>query len=376
MRPLIVGLGRSGAGLHLKALTTLHTLHTRHGAARDGARRDGAARDGAPGDGAPRDGAPPLTWPPLACDPRPEAARGLTGVTVTTSLKAAASLTEPRDTVVHLCTPPSTRTGVLTELAELGFTRVLVEKPLAGDVDQLDAVVRLREAHGLDLTVVAHWLAAGLTRQLRHLVAGRRLGTLLAIDVVQHKPRFSRTLATHGHPTAFDVEVPHALGVVLDLAGPAELVTAHCGDMVCDSTVVPRMGSAALTLRHQNGVRTEIVSDLTSPVRQRSFTLRFTQGTATAHYPVSDRDDHAQLILTGAVEAHRTFRDDALAAFLHDTYRRFAQGRVADFALHHTVARLLCEAKSRCHGDDGHARTTAAPRTTAAHPPRKDAHAG
>ncbi|WP_369208477.1 hypothetical protein, partial [Streptomyces sp. PU-14G] len=325
LRPLIVGLGRSGAGLHLAALKRLKTP-------------SGAAREA--------EEEPLFHWPPLAWDPRPTAASGLDDVTVVASLAEAARRTDPEETVVHLCTPPAARAGVLGRLAGLGYTRVLVEKPLACEPGQLESVTRLRDEYRLDVTVVAHWLAAGLTQRLRDLIADRGLGRLLGVDVVQHKPRFARTLATHGHPTAFDVEIPHSLGVVLDLAGAAELETAHCTDMECGTAVVPHMGSASLTLRHSGGVRTEIVSDLTSPVQQRSLTLRFTDGTATAHYPISERDDHAQLILSGAVRAHHTFRDEALSPFLRRTYQRYAQGRADDFDLHHAVARLLCRAKA------------------------------
>ncbi|WP_181860974.1 hypothetical protein [Streptomyces diacarni] len=331
LRPLIVGLGRSGAGLHLAALKKLRTP-------------SGTARDA--------EEAPLFHWPPLAWDPRPTAASGLDDVTVLASLSEAARRTPPEETVVHLCTPPAARAGVLGRLAGLGYTRVLVEKPLACDPDQLQSVTRLRDEYRLDVAVVAHWLAAGLTQRLRDLIADRGLGRLLSVEVAQHKPRFDRTLATHGHPTAFDVEIPHSLGVVLDLAGAAELETAHCTDMHCGTTVVPHMGSAALTLRHAGGVRTDIVSDLTSPVQQRSVTLRFTEGTATAHYPISERDDHAQLILSGAVPAHHTFRDEALSPFLRRTYQRYAQGPADDFALHHAVARLLCQAKAHCRAGE------------------------
>ncbi|MDQ0994386.1 hypothetical protein [Streptomyces sp. V3I7] len=324
LQPLVVGLGRSGAGLHLTALARA-TAQAEH----------------------------PLTIrPPVACDPRPEAGAGLTGVTVTRALSEAARLTPPETTVVHVCTPPADRVMVLTELAGLGYTRMIVEKPLASGLDQLDRLDALRRRHALDLTVVSHWLSARLTEELRLLLAGRRLGSLRAIDVAQHKPRFHRSLTNRDHATALDVELPHALGVVLDLAGPAYVLDARCGDMVCEDTVLPRMGQAVVRLRHRSGVRTRLVSDLTSPMRRRSITLRFTHGTAIAHYPISESDDHAQLVLTGALRGRRVFRDDALTAFMCRTYRRFAEGRTADFALHLAAARLLCDAKRVCGADD------------------------
>ncbi|MFV0138022.1 Gfo/Idh/MocA family oxidoreductase [Streptomyces sp. HMX87] len=344
LQPLIVGLGRSGAGLHLKVLA-----------------RANSTPDG-----------PFFSGPLIACDPRPEAGRGLRGVTVTSSITEAARLVSPPSTVVHVCTPPSSRAPVLTELARLGFTQLLVEKPLATDRRQLDDIVRLTRRHGLRLLVVSHWLDSDLTRRLRLLVRERPLGGLVSISVTQDKPRFLRSLTTDGHPTAFDVEVPHSLGVVLDLAGPARLLDARWTDLRCGDTVRPRMGGAWLALRHDSGVRTEISSDLTSPVQQRSLTLHFEHGRATGHYPLSEHDDHTQLLVSGARPRHgsgerQVFRDDALTAFIRRAYRLFAAGRGTELSLPCDVVRLLCEAKDHCRARDD--------RDTADGPPVEDAHA-
>ncbi|MFD7714159.1 Gfo/Idh/MocA family protein [Streptomyces sp. NPDC059785] len=340
LQPLIVGLGRSGRGLHLQALARL-----------------ARAPDG-----------PLCAVPPVACDPRAEAGRRLPGVRVTRTMAEARRLVSPAATVVHVCTPPPARTAVLTELALYGFDKLLVEKPLAAGRADLEEIVRLCHRHQLDLRVVSHWLDAELTGRLRGLVRQRTLGELTAISATQHKPRFTRSLTDAGHPTAFDVEIPHALGVLLDLAGPAELVDAHWHDLHCGDLVLPRLGGAGLTLRHHSGVRSEIVSDLDSPVRQRSITLHFTHGTATGHYPLSEHDDHAQLVITGDRPARQIFRDDALTAFLHRAYRDFADGPRADIGRHCAVVRLLCDAKDHCHATD-RARSPG-PQT------RRDAHAG
>lgn len=320
LQPLVVGLGRAGAGLHLKIL------------ARPVPSWDSAL----------------VAGPPVACDPRPEAGRGLRGVTVVRSIAEASRLVSPASTVVHVCTPPSSRAAVLAELAGRGFARLLVEKPLCTDRAGLEEILRLRRRHDLDLVVVSHWLTAGLTRQLRRLVRERTLGTLVSITVAQHKPRFLRSLTTEGHPTAFDVEIPHSLGVVLALAGPARVRDARWTDLRCGDVVRPRLGGAHLTLEHRSGVRTEITSDLTSPVQQRSVTLHFTHGSATGHYPLSEHDDHAHLVVAGASHRHHVFRDDALSAFIRQAYQRFRDGRRADFSRQREVARLLCDAKDRC----------------------------
>nr|WP_246471908.1 hypothetical protein [Saccharopolyspora phatthalungensis] len=291
---------------------------------------------------------PLLSGTPVACDPRPEAGHGLAGVTIADSISDASLLVPLSSTVVHICTPPSSRTSVLRELVEHGFRRFLVEKPLAVDRGQLDEILWLCRRHELDLAVVSHWLTARLTGELRTLMQGRELGALRSIRAVQHKPRFLRSSTTQGHPTAFDVEVPHSLGVAIDLAGPAELLDARCTDMRCTDVIRPRLGSAHLALRHGSGVRTEITSDLTSPVQQRSITLEFENGRVTGHYPLSENDDHAQLIVEGDRPRYEVFRDDALTAFMRRTYQDFHRGRRSDLALHCEVVRLLCEAKEHC----------------------------
>lgn len=316
MRPLVVGLGRSGAGLHAASLL----------------------RAGAVGD----------AWfagPPLAFDPRPDAGARLEGVVRVTSLEHAARLSDPAATVVHLCTPPSRRVALLGELAALGFTRVLVEKPLAADRAQLARLESLRRRHRLHIEVVAHWLSARLTRELWQLTETQPLGPLRSIVFHQDKPRLLRGQSDDGHPSAFDVEIPHALGVVLRLAGPATVARARCDDLRTETATRPLMGGARLTLDHESGVLTELRSDLTAPVQRRSVCLRFADGEVTGHYPISERDDHARLTLPGREPV--IFRDDALAAFLRDTYRRFAEGRQVTYAVHHAVVRLLCEAKER-----------------------------
>jgi hypothetical protein len=143
------------------------------------------------------------------------------------------------------------------------------------------------------------------------------------------------------------VEIPHSLGVVLRLAGAAELIDAKWTDMRCSDVVVPRAGSARLTLRHDSGVHTDIASDLTSPVQERRITLEFTRGSATGHYPISDQDDHAQLVIAGQ---RQVFRDDALTRFVVRAYLHFQDGPGdhGTFELHSKIVRLLATAKQHC----------------------------
>jgi predicted dehydrogenase len=321
MRSLVIGLGRSGARVHVPVLLRLRAT-AEHG---------------------------PLAGAPIVgCDPAGPA--GTTELLWTATVGQAACLLDPGDTVVHVCTPPANRLPVLTELARHGFRDVIVEKPLATGTADLDEILRLRQRLGLRLAVVAPWLASELTRRLTNLVRDGRLGRLRSISTVQSKPRFRRSLDTTGDPTAFDIELPHSIGVALRLAGDAEVTSASCADLAVDGRLLARLGGAGLRLRHVRGVRTHLMSDLAAPVRERRITLRFDHGTATGHYAICAGDDHAQLTVTaGGRREHAVFADDSFGAFLLGAYRDFAgpgEVRPGDFHLAVDVVRLLARAKS------------------------------
>lgn len=326
LHTLIVGMGRAGQRLHLPSLAKIRAV------------------------------APELLAPApiVAFDPfRP--AVDVPGVLPVESLEEAARCRPPGRTVVHLCTPPHVRAAMLDRLAGLGFRKIIVEKPLAVDLVGLAAVARIRRRRGLDVAVATHWLDSALTRRLRAATAGGRFGALRRIRIVQNKPRFDLGAGPRTHPTAFDVEVPHALAVVLDLAGDARIVDASWDDLVIGDRTVPRLGGARLELLHRSGVRTEIDSDLTSPVRERRITLEFDGGVLVGHYPCSDADHTAQLraVRSGGESTWAVFDDDAFPAFLRGAYERYAASAPATngtLPLQVDAVRLLTEAKRLCAG--------------------------
>lgn len=323
LRTLIVGLGHAGIDLHWSVLRRLRPDRELF----------------APG-------------PAYGFDPRPAAAPPAGSDLVRlASLADAARVLDPAGTVVHLCTPPVARLDLLRTLADLGFRRILVEKPLAVDLAAAEAIAALRRDARLDLTVVAHWLDSALTVRTAELVRSGRLGELRSISFVQRKPRLRRTLIRAGHPTAFDAELPHSVGVALRLAGDAELVDAGWSDMEVGEVRIPRMGTARLVARHAGGERTEIFSDLTSPVRERRITVELTDGRIVGHYPGSQDDDYAHLRLcTDRQETRSVFKDDSLTTFLRRVYRQYVEGAdgTPEFGLNMRVATLLSEAKAYC----------------------------
>jgi predicted dehydrogenase len=339
-RTLIVGLGRSGAGLHLPALTLARASRTAERLFDPGPVLAFDPDPSVPNPCAPNPGVP---------DPLPETVR-------VDSLAAAADRADPGATVVHLCTPPTARVEVIARLAELGFRRILVEKPLTADEASLAEIELLRDRWDLNLIVVAQWLASPLTARIERILAEGRYGSLRSIGVIQHKPRFTRSQCSGGHPTAFDVEVPHSVGLALEIAGTARVLSARWADMTFEDVTIPRLGAAWLELGHATGVRTRIHSDLTAPDRERRITLELDGATLTGHYPSSGADDYAQLRIAAGGRTHREiFPDNALTAFMTAAYERFARGWDAEddsrFTRGVEVVRLIGTAKRICAGE-------------------------
>ncbi|MFC7617439.1 Gfo/Idh/MocA family oxidoreductase [Actinokineospora soli] len=312
---LVVGLGRAGAHLHLPVVRTLRDL------------------DPAP--------APPI----VVFDPVRSVQLG-PDVVVARDPAHAALLTDPATTVVHVCTPPSARRDPVAAFAAAGFRRFLVEKPLAADPAGLSALLDLARAADLDVVPVGPWRHSELTRRLLDLRGA--LGRPVSIAVRQAKPRFTRTLSGDAHPSAFDVEAPHSVGLALRLGGPARVVAAGSSDMLLGAAVFPGLGGAWLALEHEDGLRTEISTDLTAPVRERRVTVEFERGTAVGHFAVSAADEYAQLrVRTPSATTRSVFRDDSLTAFTARAYRHFAgvEPMPGELASGAAVVSLIADAK-------------------------------
>jgi predicted dehydrogenase len=300
---LILGFGNSGRALHLRSLLHAHRLCK---------------------------GEPVFaTSPIVAVDPAMYAkarARADGSVVLVRSLDQVEGI-EPADTVAHVCTPPATRVAVLRQLSARGYRRIVCEKPVAGSVEDLHEVLKIVEEEELDVAVVSPWLSSTLTLALSEAIDLATLGRLKTIEIEQLKPRFTRTRDKVDHPTAFEIEVPHSMGVALHLGGTqAEVVSAGSSDMVLDGVAYPHLGRASVELKHRGGVSTVIDCDLTAPVRKRSIELTFERGTVLGHYPVGD-DTYAQLQVMpedGPARERELLLDDQLAKMMVDWYTHYA----------------------------------------------------
>jgi len=337
LNTLIIGFGRAGAGLHWPALRKMMQAPLAGRGATTDLPRVGRvfvfdSRIAQVGHDVPNE------------------------VVILHDYESIAATVDPRDTVVHVCTPPLGRSGTVEQLAAAGFRRFLLEKPLADTYAEIAALDAIRERYALDLLVMGNFIVSAVTERIAALTAGGAHGRIRRLDFVQRKPRFSKSLANRDHPTAFDVEVPHAVGAALMLAGvEAEVIDARCSDLFAFGRRVPQLGTAHLTLLHaRDGALTEIRSDLMSPIRERSVEVHLEDGhRIVGHYPVSESDHHAQLAVYhrggGELYSEVVF-DDSILSCMVKAYRYF-EGRDerprSDFALNSAIVRLIADAKLR-----------------------------
>ncbi|MDQ0809025.1 putative dehydrogenase [Streptomyces sp. B3I7] len=333
LRTLLLGLGRAGAGLHLPVLARARATHPELFAGRPVVGVDPGPRP-LPGGGPPGAGGDRLV--------------------VADSLQRARRCLDPAVTVVHLCTPPAVRGALLEEAAHLGYRRFVVEKPLAADRAALRRVRDVVDRHALRVEVVSPWLHSALTDRLAALLADA--GQVRSVAVTQDKARFRRSLTGGSHRHAFEVEVPHALGVLLRLLGDGEVCAASWTDLRLGERVVPHMGGARLALRHRGGARGMVDCDLTSPVRRRRITVDTADGVRlVGHYPVAQDDDVARLdVWRDGRRARELFEDDALRRCLVAAYRRFAgddpPGTADGLWVHARTVELLDDARHLAAG--------------------------
>jgi predicted dehydrogenase len=329
-KTLIVGFGRAGRDLHLRCLRRM-PLAAGNGAA--------ASRIGI-----------------VDVGKRPLSIAALSDVEAFPSLADARTEFDD-ETIVHVCTPPSTHLDVVREAACQGYSRIIVEKPLVDRATDLAAVHRLVKEGRLTLFVVANWLSSALTWRVRELLHNHPERGWSRVTISQVKPRFSRSLSTVSPETIFDVEIPHQVALSLFLGGgDLEVRRAECTDMVVNRTRIPYMGTATITLEDEYGRVIVVYSDLTSPVRQRSVEVVFDDGTRTVgYYPSTDADSFSQLLMYQRNDdrpvAHEILLDDSLAAFLREVYGYFEQGGrrpASDVDFNAAVVSTIGKAKAAC----------------------------
>lgn len=262
---------------------------------------------------------------------------------------------DPKNTVVHICTPPEIHSESIKQSAELGFTKFIIEKPLASSLEELNKIRKVKEKYNLDLLVVANWLSSSLTLKLVEILDNGVYGPLLRMVGEQNKARLTRTISNPSHGNAFDVEIPHLVALALRLGGSnVEVVQAKATDMNIGEYSFSYMGGASMTLSHQTGVTSELLSNLESPTRERCLRLYFKECTVIGYYPCSQDDSYSWLKMYSTegqlLEEHVLF-DDPLPSVFTEYYQYFetlTKKPISDLEFNTHVITTICQAKKHC----------------------------
>lgn len=262
---------------------------------------------------------------------------------------------DPASTVVHICTPPHLHAETLKQVADLGYTKILMEKPLTNTLAGLELIREIQACYSLDLLVVANWISSSLTTRLNQLIQSNKYGPLLHITAEQNKARLSRTLANPSHETAFDVEIPHLIALALHLGGTdVEVLTAESADMHIGDQIFTHMGKARISLLHRNGLTSELISNLDTPIRKRCIQLYFENHRVIGYYPSGQDDSYSWIQVykaDGSLLEHNVMYDDPLSSVFTEYYRYYEDNEkrpISDFEFNANVVNVICRAKEKC----------------------------
>lgn len=258
-----------------------------------------------------------------AVDPAKAADPPTLGVPVHADLDSYfAQVPDSGHTCFHVAVGAAGNAEVAAELIARGAKRVIVEKPLAADLDQAHRLVSAARAAGAWLSAVAVWPHSTATDAVRRAVSPDEP---LSVEFAQDKPRGARSVGDTSHRDALDVEMPHQVLLAVVLAGPIEQVEqAQLWDGEHEGRPLPGLGGARLVVRHRNGSRSTLTSDLVSPTRQRRLRVRGARCDLTVRFPHSAEATTSRVSdnVTGAT---RVLHDRPLTGYLRAAYRAFAE---------------------------------------------------
>jgi len=344
---VVVGLGRAGMGLHIPVLEKI--------------RRDLAAAspfgsvvglvDAA--EGGIKRALHRLEYD-FGYDPRP--------IRSATSLADLTGV-DPDHTVVHICTPAHDHAPALRAATDVGFRRIIVEKPCAANTAEVDEMRRIADRTGASIAVINPYLYSRTVASCKERI--QQLGQQPHyLEFEMSKPRVTPTLAGRSNPeSVMDVEMPHQIATALYLTEAsryrllrAEVRHMHYREVDTEPCqVVANMGVGIVVLELDHCIAV-LVSSLDALTRTRVLKLRFPNAEhIEAFLPVTG-DDHTSVVIEysghntdGTIEQRGTAKlpDDMLARCLFDMYSRFVADapQVSDLTFNRKVIDVMDKAK-------------------------------
>ncbi|ATX77058.1 Gfo/Idh/MocA family protein [Reinekea forsetii] len=228
--------------------------------------------------------------------------------------------------VLHVCSPPSSHFENIKTALNCGYRQIIVEKPAVSTREQLLQLKALERFYGAKILVVANWVSSAAVTKAKELLDSEAFGRLSHITVVQNKSRFMRSRQRCGEHV-FDIEMPHQVALALYLGGAAVVESAQVSDMIMPDMVIPNLGKGDLTLRHDNGITSQLHSSLIHTSRERYLNVL----TSTGHrievaFPSGGDDSYSRLTIvtpTGTLYSDQLIEDDPLTLCFIRAYQYF-----------------------------------------------------
>ena len=342
---VLVGLGRSGAELHIPILHKLSQVNPRTPFRRVAAIVD---IDSKKLDRAYHRLSDDYNYP-------------ADSVVRATSIAALTSV-DPQTVVVHICTPAKDHLDSVKAAAEAGFRRFIVEKPCAGSAESVTAMLRLAEQQTLSIAVVNPYLYSESVAKCKKAIEARTTPNYIEFEL--SKPRKSPTLQQRSSAeSVFDVELPHQIATVLHLLQPvryavlrADVRDMHYKQANDPCIVVNNMGLGIITLQLDTTVAV-LVSYLDAYTRTRALRVRFNDHEEiVANLPVTEEDHTAEIVTFGSPDengyapqaAKEKYADDLFTSCLDALYTRLStQSFLAtDLEFNQRVVNIMDQAKA------------------------------
>jgi len=140
---------------------------------------------------------------------------------------------------VCICTPTPTHAELVKLFASFG-KHVLVEKPLCRTYEEAMAIKEVVETSGIVLSVVQNYRYISAVRQAKKIILSSRLGRILSLQGVLHRPfpiRWTRSLWLYEEGGVIYDHGPHLIDMALWLMGVARpeditSIRAYGGDLL------------------------------------------------------------------------------------------------------------------------------------------------
>lgn len=196
--------------------------------------------------------------------------------------------------LVHICTPPQFHRP-LAELCLAAGVDVLVEKPPALSLTEVDALLRAEADSPASVSIVFQNRFGSAARQLRTLAADGILGRPLVAtcetawfrdDAYFAVPWRGSWTAEGGGPTMG--HGIHQMDLLLSILGPWEEVTAMAGRQ---SRPTETEDVSCAVVRFANGALATVVNSLVSPQETSALRLDWEHATVSVRYLYGHGDD-------------------------------------------------------------------------------------